>query len=161
MCIRSVNCERKTYGQTCSPCFSIRHNSCFLNRVQATVPDPKNIKFTPTFYFNNNPLLMYLKNTNINQLNGLLGAENSTSVAFWTELAGKAACGVFEEKPVFKGLCYIMLQMAKREEQDKGLQNIKYTDEILNFFVILGSISPKALDLFRQNLAGMTIRTIR
>ncbi|PKC01938.1 hypothetical protein RhiirA5_297922 [Rhizophagus irregularis] len=77
------------------------------------------------------------------------------------ELANKASQGVFEQKPVFKGLYYIMLQTAEREEKDKGLQNLKYSNEFLNFLVVLGSISLKALDLFRQNLAGMTIRSIR
>ncbi|RGB27850.1 hypothetical protein C1646_768565 [Rhizophagus diaphanus] len=54
-----------------------------------------------------------------------------------------------------------MLQTAKREEKDKGLQNLKYSNEFLNFLVILGSISLKTLDLFRQNLTGMTIYSIR
>ncbi|PKY48484.1 hypothetical protein RhiirA4_422203 [Rhizophagus irregularis] len=161
MCIRSVNCEKKTYGELCSPCFHIHFNSSFLNRIQAAVPDPKNIKFTPKFYFNNNPLLTYLKNVNIKQLNELLGADNSSYEGFWMELANKASQGVFEQKPVFKGLCYIMLQTAEREEKDKGLQNLKYSNEFLNFLVVLGSISLKALDLFCQNLAGMTIRSIR
>ncbi|PKB97069.1 hypothetical protein RhiirA5_279367 [Rhizophagus irregularis] len=77
------------------------------------------------------------------------------------ELANKAVQGAFDQKPVFKGLCYIMLQAAERKEQEKGLRNLKYPTEFLNFLIVLGSISLKALDLFRQNLAGMTIRTIR
>lgn len=160
MCIRSVNCERKTYGEICSQCSHIRSNSLFLNRLQAAVPDPKNTKYTPKFYYKNNPLLIYLKNVHIKQLSGLLDTEN-LSVEFWMELANKAAQGAFEQKPVFKGLCYIMLQAAEREEQNKGLQNLKYSNEFLNFLVVLGSISLKALDLFRQNLAGMAIRSIR
>ena len=54
-----------------------------------------------------------------------------------------------------------MLQAAEREEKDKGLQNLKYSNEFLDFFVILKSISLKVLDLFCQNLAGMIIRIIR
>jgi hypothetical protein len=83
------------------------------------------------------------------------------STGFWLELANKANQGAFEKRPVFKGLCYIMLQAAEREENGKYLQNLKYSKEFLDFLVILGSISLKALDLFRQNLAGMTIHTIR
>lgn len=161
MCVRSVNCERRSYGQTCSPCAHIRQNPYFWNRVQTAVPDPKNIKHTPKFYYTNDPLLAYLKNNQIKQLNNLLSTENSSSTEFWLELASKAAGGAFEQKPVFKGLCYIMLQAAEREENNKGMQNLKYSNEFLDFLVILGSISLKALDLFRQNLAGMTIRTIR
>ncbi|CAG8834403.1 3871_t:CDS:1, partial [Gigaspora margarita] len=69
----------------------------------------------------------------------------------------KATEGIFEQKPVFKRLCYIMLQATEYENQDKGLQNLKYSNEFLNFFVILRSISLKALDLFRQNLADINV----
>ncbi|CAG8797056.1 13447_t:CDS:2, partial [Gigaspora margarita] len=80
---------------------------------------------------------------------------------FWAKFFEKATEGIFEQKPVFKGLCYIMLQATERKNQDKGLQNLKYSNEFLNFLVILGSISLKVLDLFRQNLAGINVRTIR
>ncbi|CAB4445037.1 unnamed protein product [Rhizophagus irregularis] len=162
MCARSVNCERRSYRQTCSPCSLIQQNPYFWSRVRIAISDPKNIKHTPKFYYSNNPLLTYLKNNQIKQLNKLLGTENSSSSEFWLELASKAADGAFDRKPVFKGLCYIMLQAAEREEDNKGIQNLKYSNEFLDFLVILESISLKALDLFRQNLAGMTIRrTIR
>uniref|UniRef100_U9SP11 Uncharacterized protein n=1 Tax=Rhizophagus irregularis (strain DAOM 181602 / DAOM 197198 / MUCL 43194) TaxID=747089 RepID=U9SP11_RHIID len=154
MCVRSVNCEKKTYGQPCSPCSHIYFNSTFLNRLHCVVPDPKNTKFTPKFYYENNPLLIYLKNGHIKQLNEFLNTEDS-SVGFWMELANKAVQGAFDQKPVFKGLCYIMLQAAERKEQEKGLRNLKYPTEFLNFLIVLGSISLKALDLFCQNLAGI------
>ncbi|CAB5213589.1 unnamed protein product [Rhizophagus irregularis] len=111
MCIRSVNCKKKTYSH-------------------------------------------------IKQLNEFFDTEDS-SVRFWMELANKSVQGTFDQKPVFKGLCYIMLQAAEREEQGKGLRNLKYSTEFLNFLIVLRSISLKALDLFCKNLNGMTIRTIR
>ncbi|EXX51756.1 hypothetical protein RirG_258940 [Rhizophagus irregularis DAOM 197198w] len=64
------------------------------------------------------------------------------------ELANKAVQGAFDQKPVFKGLCYIMLQAAERKEQGKGLRNLKYSTEFLNFLIVLESISLKALNLF-------------
>ena len=54
-----------------------------------------------------------------------------------------------------------MLQAAEREKKNKGIQNLKYLDEFLDFLTVLGNVSLKALDLFRQNLAGTTIHTIR
>ncbi|CAB4438414.1 unnamed protein product [Rhizophagus irregularis] len=42
-----------------------------------------------------------------------------------------------------------------------GKQNIKYSEEFTSFLVILGGISSRALDLFRQNLEGRSIRSIR
>ncbi|CAG8817639.1 43690_t:CDS:2, partial [Gigaspora margarita] len=37
--------------------------------------------------------------------------------------------GTFEQKPVFKELCHIILQATKCEEQNKGLQNLKYSNK--------------------------------
>ncbi|CAB4434860.1 unnamed protein product [Rhizophagus irregularis] len=110
ICVQSINCEKKTlYGQACSPCSLIHDNSNFRNRVHTTIPDPKNVKHTPKFYYNNNPLLTYLKNSNLKQLNSFLGNENSSTIGFWLELADKAIQGAFEQKPVskvFAILCY-------------------------------------------------------
>ncbi|CAG8822923.1 5389_t:CDS:2, partial [Gigaspora margarita] len=92
-------------------------------------PDPKNTKYTPKFYYKNNPLLSFLKNNHIKQLHSILFDENSSSQEFWAEFANKAIHGAFEQKPVFKGLCHIMLQAAERKEQDKGLQNLKYSNK--------------------------------
>jgi hypothetical protein len=38
---------------------------------------------------------------------------------------------------------------------------MKYSEEFTNFLVLLGSISFKALDLFRQNLEGRGIQLLR
>lgn len=79
----------------------------------------------------------------------MFGNKNSSTIGFWLELADKATQGAFEQKSVFKGLCYIMLQATEHKEKDKGLQNLKYSDELIDFFTVLESISLKALELFR------------
>ncbi|CAB4436294.1 unnamed protein product [Rhizophagus irregularis] len=61
-------------------------------------PIQKNVKHIPKFYYNNNPLLTYLKNSNLKQLNSFLGNENSSTIGFWLELADKATQGAFEQK---------------------------------------------------------------
>ncbi|CAG8857223.1 15489_t:CDS:1, partial [Gigaspora margarita] len=68
----------------------------------AITPDPKNIKYTPKFYYNNNLLLSYLKNNYIKQLHNILYNENSSSKNFWTKFSEKATESIFEQKPVFK-----------------------------------------------------------
>jgi hypothetical protein len=79
----------------------------------------------------------------------------------WITLADKAIHGVFNEKPVFEGLCEIMVQAAIRKDNNKGKQNFKYNEELTNFLIILGSFSTRALNIFRQNLEGRTIQNIR
>ncbi|UZO05464.1 uncharacterized protein OCT59_025814 [Rhizophagus irregularis] len=83
--VRSVNCERRSYRQTCSPYSLIQQNPYFWSHVRIAVPDPKNIKHIPKFYYSNDPLLTYLKNNQIKQLNKLLGTENSSSTELWLE----------------------------------------------------------------------------
>jgi hypothetical protein len=69
--------------------------------------------------------------------------------------------GVFEDTPVFLGLCKVINKAAERKAKNKGKQNMKYSEEFTNFLVLLGSISSRALDLFRQNLEGRRIQLLR
>ncbi|RIB24265.1 hypothetical protein C2G38_2169015 [Gigaspora rosea] len=66
----------------CSPCYLLYNNPYFLNRIRAVTPNPKNIKYTPKFYYNNNLLLFYLKNNYIKQLHNILYNEHSPSKDF-------------------------------------------------------------------------------
>lgn len=59
--------------------------------------------------------------------------------------------GAFNDKPIFAGLCHVMIQAYLRKEKSSGRQNLKYSEEFTSFLVILGSFSNRALDLFRQN----------
>jgi hypothetical protein len=54
-----------------------------------------------------------------------------------------------------------MNDAVERKSKSKSKQNMKYCEEFTNFLVLLGSISPRALDLFRQNLEGRTIQSLR
>jgi hypothetical protein len=54
-----------------------------------------------------------------------------------------------------------MNDAAERKIKNNGKQNIKYSEEFTNFLVILGGFSTRALDLFRQNLEGRCIQSIR
>lgn len=54
-----------------------------------------------------------------------------------------------------------MIQIAHREEHQKGIQNLKYCEDITHFTAILSSISPRAYEFYRANLAGQTLRNIR
>ncbi|CAG8553684.1 25038_t:CDS:10, partial [Racocetra persica] len=117
-----------------------KNSRCKLNNkkkqlgLPTVTPDPKNIKYTPKFYYNNDPLLSYLKNNHIKQLHNILFDGNSSSKEFWTEFSEKANEGVFEQKLVFKGLCYIMLQATEREKQDKefGRHYRRISDNVIN-----------------------------
>jgi hypothetical protein len=87
--------------------------------------------------------------------------ESNTASDVWIKLAEKGIQGAFDKKPVFEGLCNVMLQAVIRKEKNISKQNLKYTEEFKNFLVILGTYSPRVLDLFRQNLEGLTIQSIR
>lgn len=79
----------------------------------------------------------------------------------WIILAAKGLDGAFKNSEVFSELCEIMCQISKWKEVNKMTNNLCYSNEFTNFLVILGSISPRALDLFQQNLAGWSIQSIR
>ncbi|RGB35348.1 hypothetical protein C1646_759430 [Rhizophagus diaphanus] len=52
-----------------------------------------------------------------------------------------------------------MCDAAERKSKYMGRQNIEYSEEFTSFLVILGGISSRALDLFKQNLEEKTAMT--
>ncbi|RIA99906.1 hypothetical protein C2G38_2236677 [Gigaspora rosea] len=148
-------------------CISSSECEIYTDRIEQNVlskpiPKPENRRFTPKLYFKNNPILKFLGNLHIKELwTSVSNSNKNNSVPFWLKLAEKGLKGAFESKSTFKGLCEIMMQIAKREDHSKGIQNLKYSENVTHFTAVLSSLSPKAYDFFRANLAGQTLRNIR
>ncbi|CAG8578144.1 13189_t:CDS:2, partial [Gigaspora margarita] len=123
-------------GSICNKCHYIQSDKMLCNRIIQKMLSLENIKFTPKFYWYNSSLKNYLQNID------LYPTSNP-----WIILAIKAINRAFKDLPIFLGLC-------KMITRNKAKQNIKYNEAFTNFLVILGSISPRALDLFHQNLEG-------
>uniref|UniRef100_U9TAK0 Uncharacterized protein n=1 Tax=Rhizophagus irregularis (strain DAOM 181602 / DAOM 197198 / MUCL 43194) TaxID=747089 RepID=U9TAK0_RHIID len=92
---------------------------------------------------------------------GRICKKYSKQDSFWPILAEKGRQGVFKNKKVFEGLCKVMLEIANREQNNKGNQNLQYTENFANFTTILASLGTRGYELFKQNLAGRTLRNIR
>ena len=137
----------------------MKYNPLLAHRLTIPKPASENHKFTPKFYFENNSLKKYLQNQDLHEIWSVI--KNDYNPNIWVTLANKAINGVFNEKPVFMGLCEVMVQAAIRKENNKGKQNIHYNEDFTNFLIILGSFNTRALDLFRQNFEGRTIQNIR
>ncbi|RHZ46483.1 hypothetical protein Glove_620g12 [Diversispora epigaea] len=69
--------------------------------------------------------------------------------------------GAFDNVDTFKGLCAVICQVINRKEEGKEMRNLQYSEEFTNFLIVLGTISPRVLELFRQNLVGRSIQNIR
>ncbi|GET67441.1 hypothetical protein GLOIN_2v1427013 [Rhizophagus irregularis DAOM 181602=DAOM 197198] len=41
--------------------------------------------------------------------------------------------GAFNDKPIFAGLCHVMIQAYLRKEKSSGRQNLKYSEEFTSF----------------------------
>lgn len=147
-------------GKTiCHECYTLKYDPILAHRLTIPKPAPKNLKFTPKFYFKNNSLKKYLQNQDLREIWSIIKDNYDTNI--WITLADKANKGAFKEKSVFTGLCEVMVQAAVRKDNNKGKQNIQYNEDFTNFLIILGSFSTRALNLFRQNLEGRTIQNIR
>ncbi|CAG8776750.1 22440_t:CDS:2, partial [Racocetra persica] len=110
------------------------------------IPKPENRRFTPKLYFKNNPILKFLGDLHIKELwTSVSNFNKNNSVPFWLKLAEKGLNGAFESKSIFKGLCEIMIQIAQCKDHSKGIQNLKYSENITHFMAVLSSLSPKAL----------------
>lgn len=99
-----------------------------------------------------------MKDSNLNEL--YYSAESNQEL-FWLKLAEKGRQGVFKNKSIFEGLCKIMLEIADREQRKKGNQNLRYSENFATFTTILASFGTRGYEMFKQNLAGRTLRNIR
>lgn len=141
----------------------IRSDKRLCTNITKRVPSPENVKFTPKYYWEDNALKEHLKNNHLRDIWNLLNDDSdcNNGSKIWITLADKALQGAFDYKPIFVGLCEVMNDAAEQKIKNKGKQNIKYSEEFTNFLVILGGFSTRALDLFRQNLEGRCIQSIR
>ncbi|EXX71932.1 hypothetical protein RirG_074070 [Rhizophagus irregularis DAOM 197198w] len=149
-------------GNICTECSYIRYNQALCNKIARPLPLSSNIKFTPKHYWEDNPLKRCLKNCDLRDIWNILNNESENQQENpWIALADKALKGAFKDKPIFTGLCEVMGDAIERKMKNKSKRNLKYSDEFTSFLTILGGISSRALDLFRQNLEGRTIQSIR
>ncbi|CAB4415318.1 unnamed protein product [Rhizophagus irregularis] len=146
----------------CNECSYIRSDKRLCTIIGRKAPLPENIKFTPKYYWEDSALKNHLQNIHLRDIWNLLNDDNEcNNNNVWISLADKALQGVFNHKPIFIGLCEVMNDAAERKIKNKGKQNIKYSEDFTSFLVILGDFSVRALDLFRQNLEGRCIQSIR
>ncbi|CAB4472833.1 unnamed protein product [Rhizophagus irregularis] len=159
-CIRSVKCKITTTnkGRICKKYMKLNSNKILMNAIERPIPKIENRKFTPKFIIKKNPIFKYLNDSNLNEL---YYSVDSKQDSFWPILAEKGRQGVFKNKKVFEGLCKVMLEIANREQNNKGNQNLQYTENFANFTTILASLGTRGYKLFKQNLAGRTLRNIR
>ena len=108
----------------CDNCLALKYNSVLARRLIIPKPAPENLKFTPKFYFENNSLKKHLQNQDLREIWSIIKDDYDTNV--WITLADKANNSAFKEKPVFTGLCDVMVQAAIRKDNNKGKQNIQY-----------------------------------
>lgn len=157
-----MECERYTNENICNQCLSLKCNKILQNRIAIVKPPTSKLKHTPKHYFENDPLKKFLRYSDLNTIwSTIKDNDSDTASNVWIQLADKGIQGAFDKKPVFEGLCSIMLQASVRKEKNISKRNLKYTEEFKNFLVILGTFSPRVLNLFRQNLEGLTIQSIR
>ncbi|RIB05663.1 hypothetical protein C2G38_2219046 [Gigaspora rosea] len=140
-------------GNIYTECSSIRYNQNLCNKIARPLLSSNNTKFTPKHYWDDNPLKRYLQNHDLRDIWNTLNNESKTqSENSWIILADKALKGAFNDAPIFTGLCEVMSDAIERKMKNKSNKNLKYSEEFTNFLVILGGISSRALDIFRQNL---------
>jgi hypothetical protein len=140
------------------------------NALRREAPAASNKKYTPKSLYSDSPVSKWLHNADLQDLWIKSSAppkskrnvnDDMDDVEFWTVLAAKGRAGAFQNNVIFRGLCDVLCNIAERKAKGKGMQNLHYPEAFNHFLVVLATISPRAYDLFRTNLAGRTIRSIR
>ncbi|RHZ82106.1 hypothetical protein Glove_114g59 [Diversispora epigaea] len=162
-CVRAKNCNGEYINDNlCIECKQLKSNTKLDNRIRAKKPDKKNLKFTPNWYFENDKLKKHLRNSDLATIWNIIKDKDTTKDSnLWITIANKGLNGAFDNVDTFKGLCAVMCQVINRKEEGKEMRNLQYSEEFTNFLIVLGTVSPRALELFRQNLVGRSIQNIR
>jgi hypothetical protein len=100
----------------------LKYNPLLAHHFTIPKPASENLKFTPKFYFENNFLKKHLQNQDLCKIWSVIKDNYDANV--WITLADKANNGAFKEKPVFTGLCEVIIQAAICKDNNKGKQNI-------------------------------------
>ena len=106
----------------CIECKQLKSNEKLANRIRVKKPNEKNLKFTPNWYFENDKLKIYLKNSDIATIWNIIKNKNiSKESNLWITIANKGLNGAFENTNTFKGLCAVMCQAINRKEEGKEM----------------------------------------
>jgi len=115
--VRTKKCNR-FINENCynkiryTACLTLRSDTRLMNRIAILTPKPENIKHTPSFWFENDPMKKYLQNADLFKIWNIIKGDdlpNNKNSNVWLTLADKAMKGVFNDKLVFTGLCHIMV----------------------------------------------------
>ncbi|SRR6266498_3145850 len=125
MCVRSTKCACFAEQDICNACLALNNDKGLRNNIARPTSTSENRKFVLKYYLKTNAFVNHLQHTDVRDLHQLLtdeskGLDSNSDCSFWQILANKANQGVFDKKPVFKGLCQIILQVSEASEANKG-----------------------------------------
>jgi len=112
------------------------------------------IKFTPCHYYND-PLLNFLKNTNLWQIWAATSNKND-DVEFWTKVAQFGLSKAFNGDSIFTELIVLIVQVKEKKVQGKSLKGLWYSEHLIHFFSLL-SESSREYEIFRKAFAGLSV----
>ena len=114
-----MECEGFTNQAICNNCFSLKSNKILQNQIAIVKPLTSKLKHIPKHYFENDLLKNYLKYSDLTIIWSMIKDNKSNTASdVWIKLAEKGIQSAFDKKPVFKGLCNIMLQAVIRKEKN-------------------------------------------
>ncbi|CAG8472868.1 12759_t:CDS:10, partial [Racocetra persica] len=86
---------------------SLKGNKLLQNQIAKVKPSTLKLKYTPKYYFENDPLKNYLKYSDLTEIWLIIkDNESNTASDVWIKLAEKGIQGTFNKKPVFKDLTW-------------------------------------------------------
>ncbi|RHZ80535.1 hypothetical protein Glove_134g157 [Diversispora epigaea] len=126
-CVRAKNCNGDFINDyLCIECKQLKSNEKLANRIRVKKPNEKNLKFTPNWYFENDKLKIYLKNSDIATIWNIIKNKNiSKKSNLWITIANKGLNGAFENTNTFKGLCAVMCQAINLGRSIQGIRKLR------------------------------------
>jgi hypothetical protein len=100
-----------------------------------------------------------LKNANLRKI-WSASAEEEEEIEIWAKLAQFGIRGIFDDNKTFKELIILMLKIKEREDKNKSMKGIRYSEHLFYFFSLL-SQSSREYQIVQSELCGISLQAIR
>lgn len=164
-CKKTLICKKTVKHAVCSACEDLKNLRSLIKALNMKYADDDNIKYGRDDYMSDNinafsPTLLKMTDARL-LATSVESASKGDFSDFLTVLAASSRNGLFDNHDAPRGLIKAVAVKAERQNADKTTRGMRIDSCLDEFVMTLGAISPRALNLFNDNFAGRSHRSLR
>lgn len=163
-CLGKTNHDPQIDHPICSECNKVRSDKTLISAISKEYAVGENVKYTRTDHMEQDA--GHKLRQKYEEVKSLLlslekAANRNDDFAFWDQFSHHAKNGAFKDHEAFNGLCRAVSSRIWREENGKALSGVRFAPAFDSFCMTLAASSTQGYNLFRENFAGRSSRSMR